>query len=272
MRLIRVRATNPKGRTIELGILTDHLERPAQELIWLMFHRWLQENDFKYMEKHFGINQITSYASHAYEDLAKDLEDRQVKSGEYKALQKERTHLRTQLKAELYSEHRHPGKSKSRTQRIETLSATDEALAAKMEETDREASRLDTLIHGQYRKLNTASKKVYDALKLIARNAFYRELAPFKKSYDNYRDDHVIFRNLTHAPGLLAFHSSDLAATLYPTAPHPPARRKLIEELFGKINQTGLILPDGSGRPIRLELGKKKGIELAIEKPPITPF
>ena len=26
-----------------------------------MFNRWLQENDFKYRDKHFGINQITSY-------------------------------------------------------------------------------------------------------------------------------------------------------------------------------------------------------------------
>ena len=32
MRLICVRATNPSGRTIELGILTDDANRPAQEL------------------------------------------------------------------------------------------------------------------------------------------------------------------------------------------------------------------------------------------------
>jgi len=69
MRLIRVRATNPKMRTIELGILSDDRNRPAQELIYLMFNRWLQENDFKYLEKHFGINQITSYASISYEQL-----------------------------------------------------------------------------------------------------------------------------------------------------------------------------------------------------------
>jgi len=271
LRLIRVRATNPAGRTVELGILTDHTERPAQESIRLMFRRWLQENDFKYMEKHFGINQITSYASHSYEELANDLEDRQIKSGEYKALQKERTQLRAKLKTELYNEHRHPRKSNPRTQRIQTLSAADEALARKMKETQREASRLETLIQGQYRKLNTGPKKVYDSLKLIARNAFHIELAPFKKSYDNYRDDHAIFRNLTHAPGLLTQTGTELKATLHPTAPQPPARRKLIEELFEQINRTGLILPDGSDRPILLELGKKEGIELAIQNPLITP-
>ena len=272
LRLIRVRATNPAGQTIELGILTDHAERPAPESIRLMFRRWLQENDFKYMEKHFGINQITSYASHSYEDLAKDLEDRQVKSGEYKALQKERAQLRIKLKTELYNEHRHPSKSAPRTRRIATLSAADEALSKNMDETQRETSRLDRLVQGQYRKLNTGPKKVYDALKLIARNAFYIELAPFKKSYDNFRDDHVLFRNLTQAPGLLSITGGKLTATLYPTAPHPPARRKLIEELLGQKNQAGLILPDGSGRPILLELGKKEGIELATRNPPITPI
>ena len=265
MHLIRVRATNPSGRTIELGILTDEAERPAQELIWLMFHRWLQENDFKYMEKHFGINQITSYASYSYEEIAKALEDRQMKSGEYKALEKERTQLRKKLKTELYNEHCHPSKSAPRTQRIKTLTDADEALAKTMKETDRETSRLDTLIQAQCRKLNTDSKKVYDALKLIARNAFYTELAPFKKAYDNYRDDHAIFRNLTRSPGLLTTTASQLIATLHPTAAHPPARRKLIEALFEKRNQTGLILPDGSRRRVQIELGKKEGIELAIQ-------
>ncbi len=262
MRLIRVRATNPAGRTIELGILTDQLKRPAPELIWLMFHRWLQENDFKYMEKHFGINQITSYASYSYEDLAKALEDRQIKSGEYKALQKEHGQLRKKLKTELYNEHRHPRKSAPRTQRIKALTDADEALAKKMDETDHEASRLDTLIQNQYQKINTDAKKLYDALKLIARNAFYQALAPFKKSYDNYRDDHVIFRNLTRAPGLLTRTGNEQKAILYPTAPHPPARRKLIEELLDQLNQTGLILPDGSGHPIQLELGERRELNL----------
>ena len=29
-----------------------------------------------------------------------------------------------------------------------------------------------------------------DVLKVIARNAYYKALAPFKQDYDNYRDDH----------------------------------------------------------------------------------
>jgi len=27
--------------------------------VHLIFNRWIQENDFKYLDKHFGINQLT---------------------------------------------------------------------------------------------------------------------------------------------------------------------------------------------------------------------
>ena len=263
MRLIRVRATNPNGRIVELGILTNQPERNPEELIRLMFTRWLQENDFKYMEKHFGINQITSYATLSYADLQGSLEDRQVKNGEYKALKKQRSTLRAKLKTELFKEHRHPGKSTSRTERILLLTKEDDALTQTITETESEVSRIDTLVKEGFRKLNTSSKQIYDALKLIARNAFYNALSPFKEGYDNYRDDHALFRNLTHSPGLLIDKGTHVKAILHPTAHHHPARRKLIEELLEKISRSMPLLPDQTGRPIILELGEKEGIVLA---------
>jgi len=201
MRLLRVRATNPKARTIELGILSDDRERPAEELIRLMFRRWLQENDFKYLDKHFGMNQITSYASVSYKDLKDQVEDKQMKSGEYKALQKERQTLRDQLKLALFSEHQHPGKNSLRRNKIEELTRQDESLTQRMEQTHKTVSRLEYLLDENYRRLDTSSQKLMDALKLIARNVFYQSLQPFKEKYNNYRDDHVLFRNLTHAQG-----------------------------------------------------------------------
>ena len=61
IRQLIVRATNPSGNTIEVSILCDDRERDASSIIWAMFDRWLQENDFKYLSKHFGIDEITSY-------------------------------------------------------------------------------------------------------------------------------------------------------------------------------------------------------------------
>ncbi|MFW6152703.1 MAG: hypothetical protein ACOC6C_06975, partial [Verrucomicrobiota bacterium] len=154
MRLLRVRATNPNERTIELGILSDDKARPAEDLIRLMFSRWLQENDFKYLDKHFGINQITSYASVFYKDMKDQIEDKQMKSGEYKALEKERQVLRTHLKRALLNEHQHPGKSAARRKRIKEFTLQDENLTRKIGQTQKEVSRLEHLIEENYRRLD----------------------------------------------------------------------------------------------------------------------
>lgn len=263
MRLLRVRATNPNGRTIELGILSDDKARPAEDLIRLMFRRWLQENDFKYLDKHFGINQITSYASVSYKNLKNQVEDKQMKSGEYKALEKERQTLRTHLKRALLNEHQHPGKSVVRRKRIKALTLQDEDLTLKIGQTQKEVSRLEYLIEENYRRLDVSSKKVMDALKLIARNAFYHSLQPFREKYNNYRDDHELFRNLTRAHGVMITREDQVEVQLFPTAHYPPTLRKIIDELFDKINDDALCMPDGSGRRITFSLGKKAGIKLA---------
>jgi hypothetical protein len=30
-----------------------------ERAVWLILNRWLQENDFKYLDRHFGLNQLT---------------------------------------------------------------------------------------------------------------------------------------------------------------------------------------------------------------------
>jgi hypothetical protein len=116
-----VRATNPQANTVQMGILTDDRQRPAAQIIYLMFNRWTQENDFKYLEEHWGINQITSYASVAYERLKDQVEQKQIRSGEYKALEQKTAQLKSQLSKRLLSQHQYPRKSAKRTERIAAL-------------------------------------------------------------------------------------------------------------------------------------------------------
>ena len=47
MRQLIVRATHPQQHTVEVGLLTDDRQRAAPEILYLMFNRWTQENDFK---------------------------------------------------------------------------------------------------------------------------------------------------------------------------------------------------------------------------------
>ncbi len=54
---------------VELSILSDDFKRLAIVIINLIFNRWIQENDFKYLINHFGLDQITSYLYSDYKDI-----------------------------------------------------------------------------------------------------------------------------------------------------------------------------------------------------------
>ena len=82
-------------------------------------------------------------------------------------------------------------------QEIEVLTKELETVEAEMTETDKEVSRLNSLIEENFYKLDTSKKSLMDGAKITARNLFYLLLQSFKEAYDNYRDDHMLFRHLS---------------------------------------------------------------------------
>jgi hypothetical protein len=89
-RRLLVRATGPKGETVQLSILCSNPHISLKEAVWLMFNRWLQENNFKYLNKHFGLGQITSYKTKEFAAEAENFRDKEVDSIEYRELKKQR--------------------------------------------------------------------------------------------------------------------------------------------------------------------------------------
>ena len=61
-------------------------------------------------------------------------------------------------------------------------------------------------------RLDPEKKRLMDSLRVIARNVFYKALQPFKKAYNNYRDDHDQFRQLTQASGVLEVHPDQIVS------------------------------------------------------------
>jgi hypothetical protein len=264
MRQLVVRATNPQGNTVQVAILTDERQRAADQIIHLIFNRWIQENDFKHLEEHWGINQITSYASVAYERLKDQVEQKQIKSGEYKALEQKAAQLKSQLSKLLLSRHQHPRKSAKRTKRIAALTQDLNETKQTQSKTQKEVARIEVLIQQQTVRLDTRNKRLFDSLKIIARNAFYQAIQPFKTAYNNYRDDHELFRNLTHADGVLLESTDQVEAYLLPTINYPPAIKKIVNKLLADFNAKDPKMPDGSNRRLRLHLGHKTGFQIAI--------
>ena len=200
----------------------------------------------------------------AYERLKDQVEQKQIKSGEYKALEQKSAQLKSQLSKLLLSQHQHPRKSAKRTERIAVLTQDLNRAQQAQAKTQKEVSRLEVLIRQQMVRLDTRNKRLLDSLKLIARNAFYQALQPFKTAYDNYRDDHELFRNLTQADGVLVELADQVEAYLLPTVNYPPAIEKIVRSLLAQFNAKDLKMPDGSARRLRLHLGQKTGLQIAI--------
>ncbi len=258
IRQVIVRATNPREKTIEVSILSNDLIRNAQELIDLMFNRWIQENDFKYLDNHFGINEITSYGAIHYKNLEKTIKDREVKSGTYKALETQKDKLSKQLASLLLQNHRSKKTSGKREKKIEEVTSQLNEVEDHMATTQKMASRFQIAVDEDFYKLKMVQKPMMDSIKILTRNMFYLLLQPFKELYNNYRDDHVLFRNLTRSHGCIRLDDYFVHVVLFPTAHYQPKVRKIVETVLEQINAANPPMPDNSGRILRFYLGKKE--------------
>ena len=315
LRQIIVKATNPWGKAVQLSILTDDTHRSPESIVRLMFNRWIQENDFKYLDKHFGINQLTSYRSTPYEQLSGELTDRQVPSRAFLAKVKigrnlsqrqarqllaadsaQRQHAQRQQRLEQLQAaiaeraSQHPASAvaaptagekkelarlenaakrheKHHRERVVKIEAIHQQILSNDEEKamlTKEVSRIDQLIDQKMVRMDLANKTLMDAIKISARNLFYRLFAPFKAAYDNYRDDHDYFRKLTRCNGVVRWTGTEIEVHLVPQVNYPPKLWKIITTHLEQLTTTGLTLPDGSGRPLRLRLTRKEQISVSI--------
>lgn len=313
---IIVQATNPNHKSIQVSILSSDPTRPIVEIVQLIFSRWIQENDFKYLDKHFGINQLTSYRSTPYSELRHGLTDRlvpshlwQEKNQERKAIIKKHHRLllaadeaqrtettrqdriqeiKTQLSAQASQStdadtndtndaqkllRKELGKQEEaskraaryRQKRQTNLDASHQQLEknqSERNELDQNVSRLDQLEAGEKVRLDTGAKSLMDALRVIARNQFYAAFQPFKAAYDNYRDDHDYFRDLTQSSGLLRWTGEALEVHLTPRVNYQPKLRTIIQEILVGYTKQELKLPDGSGRKLSFHLAEWTQFEI----------
>lgn len=270
MRRLIVRVLDEKRDTlIELSILTDDRERDACEVIELMLKRWLQENDFKYLIKHFGIDEITTYAFMDYKDIREIIEDKLYTGGQYKELTKDIKRIRTKLKSALLRKHKFQEKHKDPEAKLSAgeekrkrkiwfevskLDAALKQLEQQRKDLAGKTSKIQELINEGYQKLDTDTKSFVDAIKILARNIFYITFQPFKEKYNNYRDDHQVFRNLSASAGKIQEDNEKLVVSLMPTMEHSKKIRGIILDVLKEINDTQLTLPNGSNKKIILDL------------------
>ena len=250
VRRIVVRATNPSGKTVEMSILCTHPTMNIERVVWAIFNRWLQENDFKYLDRHFGLNQLTSYASTTYAEQADILNDRDIESSEHRQLAKDirnaeaalarvllnkrkvqkrltkaeadievldikiaalsgsgKTYRQKELKQQRARRRQCRTNAAKRLHELENRIATAEKetenMRKKLDTMLKNTSRLQSLIEQNYRILDIRAKAYFDAHRIVAANMFRNQLQYFRPIYGNYRNDHVMLRQLTRADGFV---------------------------------------------------------------------
>ncbi len=258
IRQIIIRIEHPENNDIlEVSILCDDYGRSAIEIILTMFDRWLQENDFKYLINHFGIDQITTYDYIEYKDLKDKLNDKKHINGKYKAITKEIKNLRNKIKTVLYKIHRLDRKqqnkklTKNEGQRKLELEQTKYTLNIQIEkkeqcrkEIEKDVSKIDELIEKEKQKMQTQTKLFMDVIKIISRNIFYKTSQSFRTRYNNYRDDLLILREVTKANGIIKKQQNKLIISLLPEMELTPKMKRSINETINEINQKKIEMPN----------------------------
>ncbi|NJL19422.1 MAG: hypothetical protein HC901_03975 [Bdellovibrionaceae bacterium] len=98
---IIARVTSHWGKTFEASILNSDPLITDEDAVRKILNRWLQENDFKYLDHHVGLMQITTYAMIPYAKLPEKPPDRPAESEEFRDLCRSLKETRSQLAKEL---------------------------------------------------------------------------------------------------------------------------------------------------------------------------
>ena len=230
---------------------------PAR-LACLAFARWRQENLFKYMGAHHGLDQLVS---HNVEDADPDTT---VTNPERKRLDRDIAALRKQaakLKAELGDILLDEPKTASRTAhgikvaqhgaigRLRELEDEIDTLVAKRKPLPTHVSLAET---GQRRQvMRLEHKHIVDAVKICAYNAEQWLLDRLIQHYPNRHDVRDLLRSFARLPGHITTTDQGVIVTLEP--PDTPAHRRALEGLIGELNTLGATYP-GTDIPVTYQL------------------
>jgi len=280
IRQIIVRIEQPGNNgTLEVSVLSDDFQRNAALIIVAMFNRWIQENDFKYLINHFGIDQIVTYDYWEYQEIKDHLEDKQHISGEHKSITNDLDKLRGKIKTVLYKLHRlnkKEQKKKLNTKELERKKDLEESkkdLNSQIENKeqqrkamDKRVSKIDEMIKMGKQKMQTNTKKLLDIIKIISRNIFYKTVETFRSDQNDYRDDLLIFREVTRANGVIRKKGNESIISLCPVMELTPKMKRNINKTITEINAKNIEMPNSLAVEITLELADKVDSFFAFAK------
>jgi len=238
---IIVRARRAGKEDIEVSVLANGDELTTEEAVTAIFSRWIQEGDFLYEVRHFGLNQITSYDFEDYGSLEECLIEKAVESNAYIVQKIRRGKLNGELRRLLQKREDSADKGSAPDEkdmaRIDALKDELREIAESMRLTEKKCSKEDKLVEEGAQKLNTAPKQYMDIVRITARNIFFKLFGSFRPTYNNFRNDHAILRELTRAPGFVSCKDGRTTVILHPALTIQPKVREKLQLFLAQASQ-----------------------------------
>lgn len=238
-------------------ILTSLTELPAARVAMLMFARWRQENFFKYMGEHMGLDQLLGYASQEADgsqlvpNPERQRADRELK-GKRQALAKLRSELGQAVLDEPRDSHRTAhGLKIAQKGQVKQVRELEAAIAELVTKRSVLPTHVPLQAVGRREVMRLEQKAIIDRVKMTAYNAEEWLLERLAPHYRNADDIRLLLRSFAELSGEIRSTAQGVVITLDP--PDTPTYRRALQGLCADLSQLGATFP-GTALPVTYQV------------------
>ena len=238
-------------------ILTSLTKLPAARVAVLMFARWRQENFFKYMGEHMGLDQLLGYSyQEADGSQLVPNPERQKVDRELKGKRQELAKLRSELGQAVLDEPRDSPRTahglkiaqKGQVRQVRELEAEVAELLAQRSALPTHVPLQDV---GQREVMRLEQKAIINRVKMTAYNAEEWLLERLASHYHNSDDIRLLLRSFAELSGEIRSTAQGVVVTLDP--PDTPIYRRALRGLCADLSQLGATFP-GTDLPVSYQV------------------
>jgi transposase len=218
----------------------------------LMFARWRQENFFRYMGAHHGLDQLVSYAAVEAPDQMIPNPERTRLAKQIAALRKQAAELRAEVGDAVLNEPRQGrsahGIKVAQKGAVKKLRQLDSAIAELVATRKAAPTHVAASESGQLREaMRLEHKTLLDRIKITAYNAEEWMLDRLQRHYTNPNDIRDLLRSFADLSGEMRATRAGVVVTL--DAPDTPIHRRALRALCEDLNAEGATFP-GTTLPV----------------------
>ena len=227
----------------QVPVITNISETSPAKIVSLLKMRWRQENSFKYLSDHYGIEQLIQHDADYFKDQRlMDNPKRKNLREKLEGLRKEIVAKEAELGRALKSKKQPDGELKTIHRRarrdIKKLKEKETRLDNRLAHTPTKVPASELTGKNYRATMRTERRNLVNAIKIATYNAERLLARRFFKHYKDPRDWLTFFRSILQLPGTIANRSTDeIVVELRP--PDEPKVRHALALTLAELNALG---------------------------------